>query len=92
MLHFDLLLLPISAHHSHQTLEAQLAITIVMSMTTDSLVADIRKMSNESDFKTLITKLESSQEHIAQLSNAVLDTVIECLDVRNHSLGVMAAL
>lgn len=63
-----------------------------MSMTTDSLVADIRKMSNESDFKTLITKLESSQEHIAQLSNAVLDTVIECLDVRNHSLGVMAAL
>jgi hypothetical protein len=63
-----------------------------MSMTTDSLVADIRKMSGDSDFKTLITKLESSQEHIAQLSNAVLDTVIECLDVRNHSLGVMAAL
>ena len=85
-MHFDLLLLPISAH---QTLKAQL---IVMSMTTDSLVADIRKMSNESDFKTLITKLESSQKHIAQLSNAVLDTVIECLDVRNHSLGVMAAL
>ncbi len=63
-----------------------------MSMTTDSLVADIRKMSGDSDFKTLITKLESSQEHVAQLSNAVLDTVIECLDVRNHSLGVMAAL
>ena len=86
-------LLPISAHHSHQTLEAAQQISsLAMSMTTDSLVADIRKMSNESDFKTLITKLESSQEHIAQLSNAVLDTVIECLDVRNHSLGVMAAL
>ena len=63
-----------------------------MSISTDTLVADIQKMSADSDFKSLITKLESSEEHIAQLSNGVLDTMIECLDMRNHSLGVMAAL
>lgn len=63
-----------------------------MSVSTDSLVADIRKMSADSDFDSLMTKLDSSQEHIAQLNNPVLDTMIECLDMRNHSLGVMAAL
>ena len=63
-----------------------------MSVSTDSLVADIRKMSSDADFKSLITKLESSEEHIAQLNNAVLDTMIECMDVRNHSLGILAAL
>ena len=61
-------------------------------MSTDSLVADIRKMSADADFKSLVTKLESNEENIAQLNNSVLDTMIECLDVRNHSLGVMAAL
>ena len=63
-----------------------------MSVSTDSLVADIRKMSGDADFKSLITKLDSSEEHISQLNNTVLDTMIECLDMRNHSLGVMAAL
>ena len=66
--------------------------SLAMSVSTDSLVADIRKMSGDADFKSLITKLESCEEHIAQLTNAVLDTMIECLDMRNHSLGVMSAL
>ena len=58
----------------------------------DQLVGDIRRLSSEGDFKALATQLQTSSDQINQMDKAVLDTVIDCLDVKSHSLGVMAAL
>ena len=63
-----------------------------MAWSSDNLVADIRKSSTDGEFKALAKQLQNEQSQIALLEPSVLDNVIECLDCREHSLGVMAAL
>ena len=63
-----------------------------MAVSTDTLVADIRKHSEDESFKILSVILQRHEEALAQTDMAVLDTMIECLDMRNHSLGVLAAM
>lgn len=63
-----------------------------MASSMDQLVADIRRHSSEGEFKTLATQLQNCADQIAHMDVAVLDTVIECLDCKQHSLGVMASL
>ncbi len=58
----------------------------------DQLVSDVRRLSSSGEFKALAAQLQSSANQIAATDAAVLDSAIECLDCRQHSLGVMAAL
>lgn len=55
-------------------------------------MSDVRRLSSSGDFKALATQLQSAADQIAATDVSVLDSVIECLDCRQHSLGVMAAL
>lgn len=63
-----------------------------MATTVDGLVADIRKVSEKTELKEIAAKLISQEEELANVELSMLDTMIECLDVSTHSLGVMAAL
>lgn len=63
-----------------------------MASFVDSLVADIRKVPSEGNFKELAAKLAQYEEQLSKVDVSVLDTMVECLDVSSHSLGVMAAL
>ena len=63
-----------------------------MASTVDNLVADIRKVSEKAELKEIAAKLISQEEHLANAELSMLDTMIECLDVSTHSLGVLAAL
>lgn len=63
-----------------------------MATFINSLVADVRKVPAEIAMKDLVTRLNDSQEQLSRTDLSVLDTMIECLDVTSHSLGVLAAL
>jgi len=63
-----------------------------MASTVDNLVADIRKCSGDSEMKELADKLISQEEQLCKLEISMLDTMIECLDISAHTLGIMAAL
>ncbi len=63
-----------------------------MASFIDSLVADVRKVPREGDFKELATRLNQCDEQLSKAELSVLDTMIECLDMNAHSLGVLAAL
>ena len=58
----------------------------------DQLVSEIRRHSAEGDYKTLANVIASHTDQIGQTDQTVLDAVIECLDNKKHSLGVMAFL
>ena len=58
----------------------------------DRLVSDIRRLSSDGDFKSLSGQLQGSMDQISSMDISVLDSIIDCLDSRQHSLGVMAAL
>lgn len=70
----------------------QHSFTEEMALSTDQLVSDIRRHSAEGDFKMLATQLQNCADQIARMDLAVLNTIIECLDYRAHSLGILAAL
>lgn len=63
-----------------------------MASSVDSLVAEIRKISAEGEWKELAVRLNQCGEQLSKVDLPVLDTMIECLEVPTHSLGVMAAL
>lgn len=63
-----------------------------MASFVDSLVADVRKVQGEGEFQELVARLNQCEEQLSKVEVSVLDTMIECLDVSTHSLGVMAAL
>ena len=63
-----------------------------MASFIDSLVADIRKVSEESEMKELAAKLISQEEQLNKVEVSMLDTIIECLDINSHTLGILAAL
>ena len=58
----------------------------------NGLVADVRKVPGEVSVKDLVSRLKESEEQLSKTELPVLDTMIECLDMTTHSLGVMAAL
>lgn len=63
-----------------------------MALSVDHLVADIRKLSMEREYVSLATQLDKYTDQLAQTDCSVLDTMIECLDIKVHSLGIMALL
>lgn len=63
-----------------------------MASFVDSLVADVRKVQGEGEFQELVARLNQCEEQLSKVEVSVLDTMVECLDVSTHSLGVMAAL
>ena len=63
-----------------------------MATFINGLVADVRKVPVELDIKDLVGRLNDSEEQLSRTELSVLDTMIECLDVTSHSLGVLAAL
>ena len=63
-----------------------------MASFVDNLVAEVRKVLAGSDLKELVAKLNKHEEQLSQVELSVLDTMIECLDMTSHSLGVLAAL
>lgn len=63
-----------------------------MALSVDHLVADIRKLSMEREYASLATQLDKYSDQLAQTDCSVLDTMIECLDIKVHSLGIMALL
>lgn len=63
-----------------------------MALSVDHLVADIRKLSMEREYANLATQLDKYSDQLAQTDCSVLDTMIECLDIKVHSLGIMALL
>ncbi len=63
-----------------------------MATFVDTLVADIRKVSGDLELKELAGKLVAQEEQLSKLEISMLDTMIECLDINFHTLGIMAAL
>lgn len=63
-----------------------------MASFIDSLVADIRKVPLEGDYKELSSRLNQREEQLSKLDISLLDTMMECLDASVHSLGMQAAL
>ena len=63
-----------------------------MASVVDNLVADIRKCSGDSGMKELADKLLSQEDQLSKMEISMLDSIIECLDIGSHTLGVMAAL
>lgn len=63
-----------------------------MASFVDSIVAEVRKVPPDGDYKELAVKLKQYEEQLSKVDLAVLDTMIECLDPSTHSLGVLAAL
>lgn len=65
---------------------------VIMASLVDNLVADVRKVSAEGEWKELAVKLNQCGDQLSKVDLPVLDTMIECLEIPTHSLGVMAAL
>lgn len=84
-------LILIDAHHHPLRLRAS-AIRKVMASFVNGLVADVRKVPVEIELKELVTRLNENEKQLSRTELSVLDTMIECLDVTSHSLGVLAAL
>lgn len=63
-----------------------------MASFVDTLVADVRKVPRDGDFKDLASRLNQCEEQLSKAELSVLDTIVECLDMNAHSLGVLAAL
>ena len=63
-----------------------------MASFVDNLVASVRKVSGEGEFQELTVRLNQCEEQLSKVELPVLDTMIECLGVSTHSLGVLAAL
>lgn len=63
-----------------------------MASLVDSLVAEVRKVPADGNFGELTARLNHNVEQLSKMDLSVLDTMIECLDVSTHSLGVLAAL
>lgn len=63
-----------------------------MAFSSDGLVADIKKYSNERNFKALAELLHNQESSLADTDPSVLDAMIENLSSSSHSLGVLAAL
>ena len=63
-----------------------------MAFSLDHVVADIRTQSAAGEFSALATQLQNYANELAQTDCTVLDTMIECLDFKAHSLGIMALL
>jgi hypothetical protein len=66
-----------------------------MALIVDNLVAEVRKASVvvPGEWKDLAVKLNQCEEQLSKVEPAaVLDTMVECLQLPTHSLGVLAAL
>lgn len=74
------------------TIDAVANGNLAMATFINGLVADVRKVPGELDIKDLVSRLNESEEQLSRTEPSVLNTMIECLDVTLHSLGVLAAL
>ena len=63
-----------------------------MASLVDGLVAEVRKVGGDGDLKELVSRLNQNEELLSKVDLPVLDTMIECLELPIHSLGVLAAL
>ena len=61
-------------------------------MKTDQLVEDIKRQTANGDFRGLAKQLQTCNDVLRQLDSSSLDSMIDCLDLKCHSLGAIALL